>query len=344
MKYLKQYIVPLNSTIKQTISCLEATASQIVLVVSNQKLKGTVTDGDIRRALLKGETLDSEVKKIMNKNFKFLSKSATEKDALKLMKKEILKQIPILDKKGKILDLFLLDELIKPKFLPNEVIIMAGGKGERLGTLTKDCPKPMLKINKKPILEIILNQCLDAGFKKFHFSVNYLKGQIKSHFKDGSYWNVNINYLQEKKPLGTAGSLSLLPKKTKKPFLIINGDVLTKIDYGQLLQFHNDHKAVITICVREIATKIPYGVVGLDDLNVINLEEKPILTHFVNAGIYVVEPKVIDLLPKNTKFDMTELISLVKKNKYLVNAFPVHEYWKDIGYPETLLESVKDWK
>ena len=312
MRNIKNYIVSLNSTIKKTVSSLEATASQIVLVVDNKKLKGTVTDGDIRRALLKGKTLDSKVKKIMNKDFKFLGKSATEKDALALMKKEILKQIPVLDKKGKILDLFLLDDLIKTKSLPNEVIIMAGGRGERLGALTKNCPKPMLKINKKPILEIILNQCLDAGFKKFYFSVNYLKKQIKNHFKNGSKWDVNINYLEEKRPLGTVGSLSLLPKK-KIPFLLINGDVLTKIDYNHLLQFHKDHKADITICVREFVTKIPYGVVGIDDLKVMALEEKPVLTHFVNAGIYIIEPKVANLLPKNTKLDMTELILLAKK-------------------------------
>lgn len=343
MRNIKNYIVSLNSTIKKTVSSLEATASQIVLVVDNKKLKGTVTDGDIRRALLKGKTLDSKVKKIMNKDFKFLGKSATEKDALALMKKEILKQIPVLDKKGKILDLFLLDDLIKTKSLPNEVIIMAGGRGERLGALTKNCPKPMLKINKKPILEIILNQCLDAGFKKFYFSVNYLKKQIKNHFKNGSKWDVNINYLEEKRPLGTVGSLSLLPKK-KIPFLLINGDVLTKIDYNHLLQFHKDHKADITICVREFVTKIPYGVVGIDDLKVMALEEKPVLTHFVNAGIYIIEPKVANLLPKNTKLDMTELILLAKKKKYKINAFPIHEYWQDLGYPETLIQSSKDWK
>ena len=315
MNDLKNYILPINSTIKQTISRLEAVASQIVLVVDNEKLKGTITDGDIRRALLKGETLDSKIKKIMNKNFKFLEKPASKKEALALMKKEILKQIPVLDKKGKILDLILLDNLIKPKSLPNEVIIMAGGKGQRLGELTQNCPKPMLKINKKPILEIILNQCLDAGFKKFYFSVNYLKKQIKSHFKNGSYWNANINYLQEEKPLGTVGSLSLLPKKTKIPFLVINGDVLTKIDYNHLLEFHKDHKADITICVREFITKIPYGVVKVKDFKVLTLEEKPVLRNFINAGIYIVESKVIDLLSKNTKFDMTELISLAKKKK-----------------------------
>ena len=344
MKDLKDYIISLDSSIKQLIFKLESNASQIVLVVKNERLQGTVTDGDIRRALLRGETLDSSVEKIMNKNFKFLPETASEIEALSLMKKETLKQMPLLDKEGRLKKIFLLDELIKPKFLPNDVVIMAGGKGKRLGVLTQDCPKPMLKINNKPILEIILEQCIEAGLKNFYFSVNYLKEQIQNYFEDGSRWNICINYLEEDKSLGTAGSLSLFPHQPKQPILVLNGDVLTKVDYNHLIQFHEKHVADISLCVRKHSTKIPYGIVSMNDLHVLALEEKPILTHFINAGIYVLEPCVLNLVSKDTYFDMPQLIKLAKEKKYKINAFPIHEYWQDLGYPETLLQTAKVWK
>ena len=344
MKDLKDYIISLDSSIKQLIFKLESNASQIVLVVKNERLQGTVTDGDIRRALLRGETLDSPVEKIMNKNFKFLPETASEVEALYLMKKESLKQMPLLDKEGRLKKIFLLDELIKPKLLPNDVVIMAGGKGKRLGVLTEDCPKPMLKINNRPILEIILEQCIEAGLKKFYFSVNYLKEQIQNYFEDGSRWNICINYLEEDKSLGTAGSLSLFPHQPKQPILVLNGDVLTKVDYNHLIQFHKEHVADISLCVRRHSTKIPYGIVSMNDLHVLALEEKPILTHFINAGIYVLEPSVLNLVSKDTYFDMPQLIKLAKEKKYKINAFPIHEYWQDLGYPETLLQTAKVWK
>ena len=344
MKDLKDYIISLDSSIKQLIFKLESNASQIVLVVKDERLQGTVTDGDIRRALLRGETLNSSVEKIMNKNFKFLPETASEIEAFSLMKKETLKQMPLLDKEGRLKKIFLLDELIKPKFLPNDVVIMAGGKGKRLGVLTEDCPKPMLKINNRPILEIILEQCIEAGLKNFYFSVNYLKEQIQNYFEDGSRWNICISYLEENKSLGTAGSLSLFPHQPKEPILVLNGDVLTKVDYNHLIQFHKEHVADISLCVREHSTKIPYGIVSMKDLHVLALEEKPILTHFINAGIYVLEPSVLNLVSKDTYFDMPQLIKLAKEKKYKINAFPIHEYWQDLGYPETLLQTAKVWK
>jgi CBS domain-containing protein len=243
MKELKSHFISSISSIREAISVIDKTSSQIALVVMNGYLEAVVTDGDIRRALLRGETLDSPVKNIMCKNFIFLPETATEKEALTLMKVKSLKQIPILDKERRVIKLILLDELIKPEHLPNDVVIMVGGEGKRLGLLTKNCPKPMLKINGKHILEIILEQCIDAGFVNFYFSVNYLKEQIKNYFQDGSKWNVRINYLEEGKPLGTAGSLSLLPTQMKNdPTLILNGDILTKIDYNNLIQFHKNNK------------------------------------------------------------------------------------------------------
>ena len=344
MKELKSHFISTSSSIREAISVINKTSSQIALVVKNGHLEAVVTDGDVRRGLLSGETLDSSVTKIMHKNFKFLPEKATEKQALALMQREALRQVPVLDKEGHIIKLFLLDELIKPQHLTNDVIIMAGGEGKRLGLLTKNCPKPMLKINGKHILEIILEHCIKAGFVNFYFSVNYLKEQIQNYFQDGSKWNVRISYLEEDKPLGTAGSISLLPNQVKnEPILILNGDVLTKIDYNSLIHFHKDNAADISLCASEHKTQIPYGVINIDDKGTPSLDEKPNLKHLINAGIYLLEPIIFNLFPKNNFLDMPDLIKKAKEKKYKINVFPVHEYWKDIGYPESLLQTSKDW-
>lgn len=341
MKNLNKFIISENSSIKKAIFVINQTASQIALVVKRQKLIGVVTDGDIRRALLKGFKLNSKVENIMQRDYIFLLKPASEKDALKLMRRKTIKQIPLVDKNKKLMNLFLLDNLMSSNSISNEVVIMAGGKGTRLGELTKNCPKPMLNIGSKPMLEIILKHCIDAGFVSFNFSVNYLKNQIKKYFINGRKWGVNIRYLEEKKELGTAGSLKLLKKKITKPFLVINGDVLTKIDYSHLIKFHENNKSEITICVREHRTKIPYGITKIKDLNIVEIEEKPELIHFINAGIYCLNPSILKLIPKNTYLDMTELIKLAKKKNFKIKAFLVHEYWQDVGYPE-ILNSIKN--
>jgi dTDP-glucose pyrophosphorylase/predicted transcriptional regulator len=344
MRELKSHFISSASSIREAISVIDKTSSQIALVIKDGYLEAVVTDGDIRRALLRGQTLDNPVKNIMSKNFIFLPQSTTEKEALTLMIAKSLKQIPILDKEGRVIKLILLDELIKPEHLPNDVVIMIGGEGKRLGLLTKNCPKPMLKINGKHILEIILEQCIDAGFVNFYFSVNYLKEQIKNYFQDGSKWNVCINYLEEDKPLGTAGSLSLLPNRVKNhSTLILNGDILTKLDYKSLIQFHKNNNAGISLCASEYRTDIPYGVISIDDKGVPSLNEKPNLRYLINAGIYLLEPIIFNLVPKNTFFDMPELIKKAKEKKYKVSVFPIYEYWKDIGYPEGFLRTAKDW-
>ena len=287
MKNLNKFIISENSSIKKAIFVIDQTASQIALVLKRQKLVGVVTDGDIRRALLKGFKLNSKVENIMQRDYIFLLNPSSEKDALKLMKSETLKQIPLVDKNKKLINLFLLDDLLNSKSISNEVVIMAGGKGTRLGELTKNCPKPMLKIGSKPMLEIILKHCIDAGFVSYNFSVNYLKNQIKKYFNNGKKWGVNIRYLEERKELGTAGSLKLLKKKITKPFIVINGDVLTKIDYSHLIKFHNNNKSEITVCVREHKTKIPYGITKIKDLNILGIKEKPELIHFITLVFIV---------------------------------------------------------
>lgn len=336
--------MPAHATLREVIAVIDRGAAQIALVTDQDRLVGIVTDGDVRRGLLRGESLDAPVTNIMRRDFRSLPANAPAAEALALMQRETLHQIPALDENGKVVHLFLLEDLIRPQKLPNSVVIMAGGEGKRLRPLTHDCPKPMLQVAGKPLLEIILKQCLDAGFEHFYFAVSYLKEQIQSHFQDGSAWGARIQYLEEDKPLGTAGALSLLPKRPDHPFLVLNGDVLTRVDYTHLLRFHADHQSTATLCVREHSTQIPYGVVRMDDVKVVALEEKPVLTHYVNAGIYLLNPDVLDLVTKDEFFDMPQLLEIAAQQGKHVSAFPIHEYWLDIGHPETLERAHGEWR
>lgn len=341
---LSDYFVSVSATMREVIEVIDGCAVQIALVVDNdQKLIGTVTDGDCRRAFLRGESLDSPVGRVMHLDFRALTAPFSEKEALASMRREMLHHMPVVDETGRVVRLLLLDELIRPKTRSNPVVIMAGGEGRRLRPLTYDCPKPMLRVGGKPLLEIIIEQCVDAGFQDFYLAVNYLKDQIKNYFRDGASWNVHIDYIEENEPLGTAGALSHLPKTLSEPILLLNGDVLSRVDYSKLLCFHEQHDAAATMCVREHTTAIPYGVVQMDDLRVLRLEEKPVLSHYVNAGIYVLAPKLLTLVPKNQFFDMPQLIELVMHQQNRVLAFPIHEYWLDVGHPETLELARVDW-
>jgi dTDP-glucose pyrophosphorylase len=336
--------LPPQVSIRDAISVIDRGSIQVGLVTESERLVGIVTDGDIRRALLKGVTLDAPVAGIMRRDFRFLPENASSAEALALMQRESINHIPALDEAGRVVHLFLLEDLIKLQKRPNSVVIMAGGEGKRLRPLTHDCPKPMLQVAGKPLLEIILNQCLDAGFEDFYFAVNYLKEKIQSHFQDGSAWGARIQYLEEDKPLGTAGALSLLPRRPDHPILVLNGDVLTRVDYSNLLRFHADHQFTATLCVREHSTQIPFGVVRMDDLKVVALDEKPVLTHYVNAGVYLLNPDILDLVPKNTLFDMPQLLETATRQGQSVCAFPIHEYWLDIGRPETLKRAHGEWR
>lgn len=345
MRDLGRYLISVNCTVRDTIQVIDQGAAQIALVTDNTRyLLGTVTDGDIRRALLRGLSLDCSVDQVMQRLFRALPDSASEEEALELMRREVLHQIPAVDGQGRVVRLFLLEDLLKPKTLPNPVILMAGGEGKRLGQLTKDCPKPMLRVGGRPLLQIILEQCIAAGFRDFYIAVNYLRHQIQEFFSDGGRWNVSIRYIEEDQPLGTAGALSLLPERYPYPLLVINADVLTRVDFTHLLRFHTEHGSAATLCVREHATQIPYGVVRTEDIRVLMLEEKPVLNHYVNAGIYLVNPEVLDLLPQGCFYDMPQLLEQVLHREHRVTAFPIHEYWLDVGLPETFERAKGDWR
>lgn len=344
MRDVSNYLVRPESDLSEVIETIDRGAAQIALVVdANRKLLGVVTDGDIRRALLGGKTLASLARDVMFLSFRSVSNSTDKAEVFSLMRRNKLRQVPVLDDQGRVVMLFLLDDFVQPKRLSNHVVIMAGGEGKRLHPLTQSCPKPMLSIGGKPMLEIILGQCIDAGFQNFFLSVNYLKDHIKDHFGDGSRWNVRIEYLEEVQPLGTAGALSLLPERSIEPILVLNGDILTRVDYARLLEFHIEGREEATVCVREHETQIPYGVVQLGESRVLSVEEKPVLRHHVNAGIYLLNPVLLDLVPANLFFDMPQLLEKVLQNQFGVNAFPIHEQWLDVGHPETLNLAYREW-
>ena len=344
MKDFSSLIVTQKTNIREAIQIIESGIAQIALVVDKgKKLVGTVTDGDIRRGLLRGETLESEVENVMQREFRALPADCPESQAFRLMRDEVLHQVPGIDSEGYVVRLFLFEDLIKTSVLPNWVVLMAGGKGKRLRPLTNNCPKPMLRVAGKPVLEIILEQCVESGFKKFFISVNYLKQQIIDYFGDGARWNVEINYLKEDKPLGTVGALGLLYKRPDQPILVINGDVLTRVNFSKLIQFHERQQSFATICVREHETMVPYGVVQLEGSKIVSFDEKPQQTNFVNAGVYALNPEVMDLMSPGQNYDMPQLINLILQKKYHLTAFPIHEYWLDVGHSDTYELANGEW-
>ena len=339
IKNLEKLFINPQATLKEGISIIENGQLKIALVVNEKKqLLGLLSDGDVRRGLLDDVSLSDSILKVMNKEFISVDKEKDEDFILALMKKNSILQVPIINKKNIILDLFVHKSLLnqETKSIPNPVVLMAGGKGKRLRPLTQNCPKPMIKINGKPILEILINKLSDKGFKNFYISVNYLKEQIIDYFGDGSEWGINIKYIIENEPLGTAGSLGLLPKDLKHPLLVMNADVLTNMNPLNLLNFHNRNKAKATLSVHNSDFEIPFGVVETKNIELIGFQEKPVYKLTVNAGVYVLNPEILKLLKKNVITDMPSiLLKAVDKNLKVV-VCPIHEYWIDIGRPEKL--------
>lgn len=344
MKNWEKVIVSPNTTIFQTMEIIDQTSLQFAVVADeNRQLLGTVTDGDIRRGLLKGFPLTSEIKEVMNVFPVYATVQEYQKYNRELLSIKGVQQLPIIDDNKKLKSiLFAKDnKMMNPK--DNVVVLMVGGLGTRLRPLTDHVPKPMLKIGDKPILETIIEGFKQYGFTNFILSVNYKKEMIKNYFQDGRHLGVSINYIDEKQRLGTAGALSLLPERPEKPFFVMNGDLLTKINYEQLLNFHTETNAEATMCVREYEYQIPYGVIETENHRLLSIEEKPVHRSFVNAGIYVLNPNVLDYVPHNTFFDMPELFKLIMEQQHSVSAFPLREYWMDIGQVDDYDQANKDF-
>jgi len=334
MKDWKAVLIAPSTSVLDAIKIIDASALQIALITGEGgRLLGTLTDGDVRRAILSGTPLTDPVETVMCRQFTSVSNLEPSENILALMKQKQLHQIPVLDENGRIVGLELLDELLKEKRLGNLVVLMAGGLGSRLGHLTKECPKPLLKVGDKVVLETIIETCRSYGFHRFVLAVNYRAEMITSYCGDGSKWGVEISYLHEKKRLGTAGALGLLPEVPDLPLLVMNADVLTKVNLQRLLDFHVNQQSSATMCVREYDFQVPYGVVKIDKQRLLGIEEKPVHRFFVSAGIYVLAPETLGFIPKDKYCDMPTLFESLLLNKFEATVFPIREYWLDIGQP-----------
>ncbi len=336
---LKKIIVKQNSTINKAIQILDKFYDlKIVLVVDNDsKLIGTITDGDVRRGLLKGFGTNDKVEKIMFKNFRFLTEEKiTDKEIQKLKKMDV-KQIPILNKKKNILKVLKLDEINSETKKDIVIFMMAGGFGKRLKPITDKIPKPLVTIDSKPIIKILIENFLSCGFFNFYISVFFKSQDIKKYLGNGSKGH-SIKYIEEKNPLGTAGSLSKIKNISfKGPIIVINADIITSIDFNELLNYHKKNNADITVCVRQYTMNIPFGVLESKNKRVSSINEKPSKHFWVNAGIYVFEKEIIKKIQSNKKIDMPDLINSLAKNKKVV-PFPIFENWHDIGQMKELIE------
>lgn len=322
-----------GQSVRDALSIINEQALRTALVVDeDQKLLGIVTDGDIRRALLDGYSLHSTISEVMNTSPIVLSPKTSRGCAMALMQQKSVLAIPVVAEDRTLLGLQTLEHVLEQPCYDNPVFLMAGGFGTRLKPLTDNCPKPMLKVGDKPILETLLHSFLRHGFSRFYISTHYMPDQIRDHFGDGSRWGAKIEYVNEPTPLGTGGALGLLPDSLPDlPLIMINGDVLTTLDFERLLAFHTEHSPGATMCVREYEYQIPYGVIQGDGHRITSMVEKPVQRYFVNAGIYVVSPDIVKSVPKYQRIDMPSLLEQQMQSGRDVLMCPIHEYWLDIG-------------
>lgn len=330
-------VITLHSTIQDVIKNLDDSALQIALVVSSEKkFLGTITDGDIRRGLLRGLTLDSPIESIMFRDSLVVTPQMSRDMVLQLMQTNRIHQLPIVDEMRRVVGLYLLDEILAPSVRENIFLIMAGGRGKRLMPHTENCPKPMLAVAGKPMLEHIIERAKREGFHNFLISIHYLGHMIEEYFGDGSKFGVSIEYVREEEPLGTAGALSLIEKIPPNPFIVTNGDVLTDIHYAEFLDFHMRHGATATMAVRLHEWQHPFGVVRTKGVEIIGFEEKPVYRSHVNAGIYTLNPEALTRLLPKTHCDMPTLFSRLSDEGLRTIVYPMHEPWIDVGRPDDL--------
>lgn len=351
---IANFCVPITSTIRQAVSCIDANRFGIVLIVSELgTLEGTITDGDVRRAMLADVDLSSSVRVVLERKAgtKYARPISTRNTIdpasyLGLLTEHNILHLPVVDESDKVVGLITKEEYFPLGVFPVQAVIMAGGAGTRLAPLTHTTPKPMLHVGNRPLMEIIVGQLRDAGIRRVHVATHHLPEKISDHFGDGQGFGVDMFYVTEDRPLGTAGALGLIDS-SQDPILVINGDILTAVDFRSILAFHREQKADLTVAVRQYDIQLPYGVVECDGATVKGLTEKPLLKYFVNAGIYLLEPGVRAYIPNNEHFDMTELIQRLIDAGRPVASFPIREYWLDIGQHtdyERAQEAVDVWK
>lgn len=336
MKQWELTLVDPECSMEQAIATLDQVAVRIVMVVDQaRQLLGTLTDGDVRRALLKQRPLSTPVREVMCSTPKTAERDWSKDRILTVMERYQLLQLPVLDSNGVVIGLETLHDLLSKPRRNNPVFLMAGGFGTRLRPLTHNCPKPLLKVGEKPILELILERFINSGFHRFFISTHYMPEMIREHFGDGSRWGVTIRYIHEDSPLGTGGALGLLPHdEIDLPMFLMNGDLLTTLDFKNLLEFHETHSGAATMCVREYEYCVPYGVIQSDGHRIQSMVEKPVQRFFINAGIYLLSPELVRSVSAGTRVDMPTLLENEISAGRDVNMFPVHEYWLDIGRME----------
>lgn len=336
----RKTLLPANASLHQAICCLDGNSLQIVIVVSDDGLLvGTLTDGDIRRGLLRGLEMSSPIESIIHKEPLVVPPQWGRDMVLQLMQANKIHQLPVVDEKRCVVGLHHLDELLAPGQRPNVMVIMAGGRGTRLGTHTDNCPKPLLPVGGKPMLEHIVERAKAEGFVHFIFAIHYLGHMIEDHFGDGSGLDVQIDYLREQSPLGTAGALGLLRTRPEAPFMVTNGDVITDIRYGELLDFHVRHNAAATMAVRLHEWQHPFGVVKTKGVDIIGFEEKPVSRSHINAGVYVLEPDALSHIGKDERCDMPTLFARLQDKLARTIVYPMHEPWLDVGRPDDLAQA-----
>ena len=329
---LKNITVGADASLRRVMEVIDSGARQIALVTDESGiLIATVTDGDVRRGLLRGLALDAPVSEVMHPNPTTLLKGSSAASAQQMMRERSLNHIPVIDPAGRPVALALREGMTDVEPRPTRVILMAGGLGKRLRPLTETVPKPMIPVGDKPLLERIVTRLQDQGFSRFTLSLNYLGHVIRDHFGDGSALGVEIDYVEETMRMGTGGALSLMPQRPDAPFVVMNGDILTTTSFGAMMDFHGETGSAVTICAREFNMQVPYGVLNTDGSTLVSMEEKPVHKHLVNAGIYALSPLVFDHIGDNEPLDMPDLIKRVKDAGNRVSVFPVREYWMDIG-------------
>jgi dTDP-glucose pyrophosphorylase len=336
-------VVTPSARLREVLETVTKGSRQAVAVVDVVgRLVGLVTDGDIRRAILRGVALDAPVAEIMNRAPITASPAIRRSEALVLMRERAIRHLPLVGADGVLADFLLLEDLLEPPPLPNPAVLMAGGAGSRLRPLTEATPKPLLRVGGKPLLEILVERLRATGVREFFVTVNYKSDMIEDYFGDGSRLGVRIRYVREPEPLGTAGSLRLIEGLSAIPFLLVNGDILTKCDFRALLAFHERHAADVTVGTVPYEVDLPYGILEVDGDRVAALAEKPRLDFLINSGIYVIDPSVIALIPPARVFDVPDLVRALVAAGRRVIGFPIREYWLDVGRHDDLMKAHRD--
>jgi dTDP-glucose pyrophosphorylase len=330
-------ILPVDSTIQQAIRNLDQVAIKIVLVVNEKvELEGTISDGDIRRGLLKGLDLNSPIASLIHRNALVVPPEMGRDMVMQLMVANKIQQIPVVNECRHVVGLHLWDEITSPPERSNLMVIMAGGMGTRLRPHTENCPKPLLHVAGKPMLEHIIERAKLEGFSHFVLAVHYLGHMIEDHFGNGESMGVQIDYLREQSPLGTAGAIGLLNPRPVDAFVVTNGDVITDIRYGELLDFHIRHDAIATMAVRVHEWQHPFGVVQTQGVEIVGFDEKPVARSHINAGVYALDPDALNVLSEGSHCDMPTLFERLQAKAKRTVAYPMHEPWLDVGRPDDL--------